>query len=295
MLSRIRYFLRETWINLRSNITFTLAAVFTVAVTSALVGSAFLSQDAVDNGTARWRGGVEFIVYLDPDIPGPQRETLFASLSEHPDINEVAYIGQEETYAEFVDLFEEELASNIQPQDLPSYFKVVPRDADADLIDSLTTQFRGQPGVFSVVAAKDTIRSVTSLFDRFRVVSYWMSLFLLIAAVLLIYNGIRVAMSARRREIEVQKLVGATNWFIRLPFILEGMVHGLLGALLGSVFVQLLRSSVEDLFADPSLALFQNFVVSDGEVRFVQAVLIVGGVALGALGSAFAAGRFLDV
>jgi cell division transport system permease protein len=293
MLSRFRYFARETWINIRSNITFTLAAIFLVAVTASLVGAAFLSQPAVENATQKWQGGVEFIVYLDPQIPGAQRDSLFQTLSEHPDIVNVDFASQEQAYEEFRELFEDDLANNIEPRDLPAYFSVVPRDADPDLIDSLTAQFRGEPGVFRVESAKDTISSVTKLFSRFRTVSLWMSLFLLIAAVLLIYNSIRVAMAARRREIEVQKLVGATNWFIRFPFILEGMLHGFFGALLGAVGLQVLRNLVEDLFIE--IQLFQNFIVSDSELLQVQIGLVIGGIIIGAVGSAFAAGRFLDV
>jgi cell division transport system permease protein len=291
--SRVLYFIRETWINIRSNITFTLAAVFLIAVTTALVGSAFLSQPAVDNATRKWQGGVEFIVYLDPGIPGPQRDSIFQTLEHHPDVVKVKYATQEEAYAEFLNLFEDDLADNIEPSDLPSYFSVVPRDADPDLIDSLTAQFRGEPGVFRVESAKDTISSVTKLFGRFRSISLWMSLFLLIAAVLLVYNSIRVAMSARRREIEVQKLVGATNWFIRFPFILEGMVHGLLGSALGAVGLWALRTRVEGLFNE--IQLFQNFVVTDSQLITVAIGLMIGGIVLGAIGSAFAAGRFLDV
>jgi len=293
MWSRITYFVRETWINIRSNITFTLAAVFLVAVTTCLVGSAFLSQPAVDNATEKWQGGVEFIVYLDPAIPGPQRDSLFQTLEGHPDVNQVNFASQEEAYAEFLELFEDDLANNIQPTDLPSYFSVVPRDADPDLIDSLTAQFRGEPGVFRVESAKDTISSVTKLFGRFRSISLWMSLVLLIAAVLLIYNSIRVAMSARRREIEVQKLVGATNWFIRFPFILEGMIHGLVGSALGALGLWALRTRVEGLFNE--IQLFQNFVVTDGQLVGVAVGLMLGGIVIGAIGSAFAAGRFLDV
>jgi cell division transport system permease protein len=119
---------------------------------------------------------------------------------------------------------------------------------------------------------------------------------LLIAACLLIVNTIRTAMLSRRREIEVMKLVGASNWFIRVPFMLEGLVQGLLGAALACVAVRVLNSLVESRVTEgQSLAILQNFSVSTSEVNGTLLLLLLVGGLVGAIGSGVAVSSYLDV
>jgi cell division transport system permease protein len=119
---------------------------------------------------------------------------------------------------------------------------------------------------------------------------------LLAAALMLILNTIRVAMFARRREIEVMKLVGATNWFIRIPFIVEGIIQTLLGAGVAVGFMTfLIRPFIDELSQDKVLPIFQGFTITDSNLLFTN-VLVIGVAALiGAIGSAVAVSRFLDV
>ena len=115
-------------------------------------------------------------------------------------------------------------------------------------------------------------------------------------SILLIYNTIRTAMFARRREIEVMKLVGATNWFIRVPFILEGMIQSILGGLLAIGLLLGLNVFLFGALADNDFfELFKEFDFSAGTVIGTSIPLVLAGVVIGALGSGFAVGRFLDV
>ena len=119
---------------------------------------------------------------------------------------------------------------------------------------------------------------------------------LLVAALLLILNAIRMAMFARRREIEVMKLVGATNWFIRVPFMLEGIVQGLVGAgmALGAVFA--LDRFMKNAAENPEYeAIMQGFVASSDELVMTAIVVMVLGIVIGAAGSGWALSRFLKV
>ncbi len=119
---------------------------------------------------------------------------------------------------------------------------------------------------------------------------------LLVAAVLLILNTIRTAMFARRREIEVMKLVGATNWFIRVPFMIEGLVQGVLGAAVAIGGVQLLNGYFDyALSRNKELKLFDGFMVTGPQMTFTTLILVGLGCLIGALGSAIAVSRFLDV
>src|SRR5204862_569530 len=118
----------------------------------------------------------------------------------------------------------------------------------------------------------------------------------LFASALLIWNTIRTAMFARRREIEVMKLVGATNWFIRLPFMLEGLLQGIAGAMLGGAAMLFINNDwTTGVRALPAESGREGFVVTTGYPYWVWGVMIVVGALVGAIGSGTAASRFLDV
>ena len=191
---------------------------------------------------------------------------------------------------------EPELLAEISVESLPPSYRVVPRLAEGEIIESLAAQFRQRPGVYSVETGRQQVDAIREWFNSFRWIVLLMSIVLAAASAMLIFNMIRVAMFARRREIEVMKLVGATNSFIRLPFILEGMLHGLAGGLVGAAAAGALRNHVEELFGRSEiLAFFRSFTVTSGQFTTATVATVLMGVVVGALGSAFAAGRFLDV
>ena len=120
---------------------------------------------------------------------------------------------------------------------------------------------------------------------------------LLAAASLLILNTIRMAIFARRREVAVMKLVGATNWFIRVPFMLEGLLQGLAGAAMAFGVVWIGRDLIQDRIAGArnDIQLFKQFLVTGADVTGTGILLLIVGVVVGTVGSALAVSRFLDV
>lgn len=295
MMARLGYFARETSINIRRNVTLTLAAILTVAIAAMLVGGVLLARHAVNNATQRWQDGVEFIVFLDPAITGAQSDSIGSELSSHPDVERVTYFGKAEAYDEFVEFFPD-FADTVDPDKLPPSYRIVPREASADVIASLAAQFSVRPGVFEVVSAQDSIRQLRDLGATMNRVLLLLWAFLSLAAVLLIYNSIRVAMFARRREIEVQKLVGATNSFIRTPFVIEGLINGLVGGVLGVLLLVSSRGwigGVLDNLGD--VAIFGDLTVASGQFQSTAILVVLIALVLGAIGSGFAAGKFLDV
>ena len=141
--------------------------------------------------------------------------------------------------------------------------------------------------------AVQTVSDVTQ-FSRRAILS--VAVGLLVAALMLILNAIRMAMFARRREIEVMKLVGATNWFIRVPFMLEGIIHGLIGSLLALIGVFTLDRFMERVATNEEYRLIlQGFVASQGELTTTMILVVVLGMVIGAAGSGWALSRFLKV
>ena len=297
MALKLDYVLRETGTNLVRNFSLTIASVLTVFVSLSLVAASLLIQDAVSNATARWEGGIEFIVFLQPEVSEDQTSAVERALEESPQVEGFTYVDQDETFEEFKDLFADspQIVETVTPDILPPSFRVVPADKQPETIEGLRTVFEAQPGVREVVAATDTIRTIQNMSRLFQFISILVAGVLVVCAALLVLNSIRMAMYARRREIEVMKLVGASNWFIRVPFMLEGVVQGLLGAIAAVGAATAVRWGVEEIATSRRFTVLSGFVVESGEFRVTVMILLVAGAAIGALGSAFAVSRYLDV
>ena len=298
MALRLDYFAEETVANLRRNFSLTIASSLTVAVSLALVGAALLLRQGVDNATTRWQGGIEFIVFLQPDVSQEQADAVGRELSDNPDVSDVKFVDKQQAYEEFKLLFRNspELVDTVTPDILPASWRVVPRNTDPNVIEAIGKQFEKKAGVMSVVFAKDTVESVMKVTRLMQIGILGAAVVLLVAAGLLIVNTIRTAMLSRRREIEVMKLVGASNWFIRVPFMLEGLVQGLLGAAGACVAVIVLNNLVESRVTEgQSLAILQNFSVSSSEVTGTLLFLLLVGVLVGTIGSGVAVSSYLDV
>jgi cell division transport system permease protein len=298
MALNANYMVRETTANLTRNVTLTVASILTVFVSLAIVGATVLVRQGVQNATAQWRGGVEFIVYVDPGISKDELAAVRKSLVDNPGVKKATYVNRAQTYADFKRLFKGQttMLENVKPEHLPTSFKVSPKDKSVESVQELVQLYKKKPNVFEVRAATDVIREMQGITTFFNNGLTGGAAFLLLASGLLILNTIRTAMFARRREIEVMKLVGATNWFIRIPFMLEGLVQGVLGGAFAVGFVFLARGWLDNLLQrSDGLTLLRQFTIESSDVTL--ACLIVVGIAilLSVGSSAIATRRFLDV
>ncbi|HMK10653.1 MAG TPA: permease-like cell division protein FtsX [Acidimicrobiales bacterium] len=298
MAFRVDYFAQETIQNLRRNLSLTVASLLTVGVSLALVGAALLLRQGVDNATTRWQGGIEFIVFLQPDVSQDQADAVGRELRDNPEVKSIKFVDKQQAYDEFKVLFRNspELVDTVTPDILPASWRVVPSNSDPNVIQSIGEQFKKKPGVMDVVFAKDTVESVMKVTRLMQIGIFGAAVVLLVAACLLIINTIRTAVLSRRQEIEVMKLVGASNWFIRVPFMLEGLIQGLIGAGLACVAVWFLNDLVESRVTEgQSLAILQNFSVSHTEVNGTILLLLFVGGLVGFIGSGVAVSSYLDV
>lgn len=295
---KAEYYLRETASNLGRNITITLASVMTVAVSLALVGASLMLRSGVENATRRWQGGIEFVIFMQRDPSPEQVQSLRDDLEQSPEVASVQFVDKKEAYEEFKMLFADspELVDSVDPETLPPSFRVEPVNKEVDAVEALGSTYAARSGVQRVVFASTTIRLIQQLSSRLTVGIFVIAAFLLGAAGLLILNTIRMAMFARRREIEVMKLVGATNWFIRVPFMLEGLVQGLIGAFLAIVALAAFKPFFQKWLPNAKdIPLVSGFQVSSGEMFFIFGTLGVVGILIGAIGAGIAVSRFLDV
>ncbi|MFV0309848.1 MAG: cell division protein FtsX [Desertimonas sp.] len=300
MISRIAYTLRETWASFRRNMTLTAAAIITTAVSLLIFGLTLLMQRGLDNMLLRWEDGVELIINVENGASADTLAAIEGNLDSY-----IPAVVESWTYcdvqcsmaeAERVLAGEPEVLDLISEANVPTQYKVVPTEADSDQLGGLQASAAGFPGVASVVVPLDALDVIGKLKDFLGLYTYLMSIVLLLAAILLIWNTIRTAMFARRREIEVMKLVGATDWFIRLPFMLEGLIQGFIGGVGASVGLWLINNRwTNSVQSFPDNSGFEALVAEGSYVSWVTLVVIGIGMVAGAVGSGLAASRFLDV
>ena len=296
MALSVGYVARETGINLWRNLLMTVAAVLTVAISLALVGGALLLRQGVTKATLQFRGGVELNIFMRPDVAEQQSQAVereLASMREY--VKRFHYVDQSAALVEFRKMFKNkpDLVDPVEEKDLPPSYRVVPRKAE--LVDVIGNRFEKRAGVQEVVYAKEIIDAQIERTQRRQVLFLGMAAVVLFAAALLIFNTIQLAIFARRREVAVMKLVGATNWFIRLPFMFEGLIQGVVGAGIAFLLVYVFRDSVMGLVDSPVLTGDNRLFATGGDAFGTGIFLLIVGAVVGALGSAVAIRRFLDV
>ncbi|MDA0202918.1 MAG: FtsX-like permease family protein [Actinomycetota bacterium] len=301
MISRITYVLRETAASFQRNLTLTVAAVITAAVSLLIFGLTLIIQHGFDNLLAQWEGGVEMIVHVNAGAGDAQRAVIEEALvqQEGITIDSWRYCDVTCSLADADRLLAGDPTTRelLTAENITTQYKVVPMDAtQVDILRGLRDRYLGLPNVNTVQLAEEQLDLISELqgFVSTYTTGLWIAL--MAAASLLIWNTIRTAMFARRREIEVMKLVGATDWFIRLPFMLEGLLHGLIGGVLASGALWFINDRwTAGVQGFPDNSGMTALVVVDGYQWQVALIILVFGSIVGTVGSGTAASRFLDV
>ncbi|HWL44862.1 MAG TPA: ABC transporter permease [Ilumatobacter sp.] len=300
-MSRLTYTLRETWASFQRNVTLTAAAIITAAVSLLIFGLTLLIQHGFDNLLKRWEGGVEMLVFVVPQAEQDTIDYVAGVLDQQRGtaIERYEYCDVQCSLDEArVVLAGDPTTLNLlNENNIPTLFKVVPTEAaEVDVLRGLRDTYASLPQVETVVLAEDQIDLIARLqgFVSTYTTGLWIAL--MFASGLLIWNTIRTAMFARRREIEVMKLVGATDWFIRIPFMLEGLIQGLLGGVIAVGSLQFINwrwtQGVQDF---PESSGMTALVVTDGYNWTVSFFILAFGALVGMIGSGIAASKFLDV
>ena len=199
---------------------------------------------------------------------------------------------QAEAYRRFQKIFQNQkaLASNVSPDALPASFRVKLKNPEEFTV--VAARLNGQPGIDKVVDNRETLKRLFAIIHLFRVGVFAVALVMLLAAAALIGNTVRMAVFARRKEIGIMRLVGATNWRIRLPFLIEGLVESLMGAAAAILGIFLVKALVIDRLRGQL-----GFVplVQTRDILFVVPVLLGVGLVVAIIAGTVGMRRFLDV
>lgn len=290
---RFQYLFGQAIANLRRNVLVVFAAVVAVLVMLTLVFGTIVLRWSIDQDIGRWDDNVRVIAFLSDDLTLEDVDSLLVDIQGWEQVEAVEYFSKSEALAEFRELFadQQSLIDVVEedPSILPASLRIRPIAA-ADY-SSITDRLVVIPGIRQVSAADEAIDALVARSDRLQTFAVWIVVVLGGAAVVLIANTIRIAIFARREEIGIMKLVGAGNWFVRIPFFLEGIIEGVVGAVLAIALVWGVSGSIAELFStsiDPdSLTVPVDFLIRNG-------LLVLGfGAGTGLLGSAFGMWGFL--
>ena len=268
-----------------------IAAILTVAVSLSLVGTALLMRQAVNNELVQLNQNVDLQVFVQPKASAAEVATLRTTISETPQIRKVVYLDHEESYKLACRISGPTVCSVLNVQTTPPVFQcTLTNPGGAAAVASL---FQHLSGVFQITYPSQAAHTLTAVSNVLQTVLLVIALVLLISALVLILNAIRMAIFSRRREVGVMRLVGATSWFIRLPFMVEGLVQGLIGAIVAAGIVLLGDLGIRTLIRH--FREFSSAVVPGHDVIITEILVVVMGALIGAIGSAVAVRRFLDV
>ena len=301
---RAQFVLSEIGIGLRRNLTMTIAVVVTVAISLALFGSGLLIRKQVETMKDFWYDKVEVSVYLCGElsqaptcggqaVSDSQRAELEADLRAMPEVDEVYYESQQAAYELFQEQFADspDLVENVTADVLPESFRVKLDDPTQFAV--VAQAFRGRPGVEEVQDQKALLEGFFDVLTKLQLLALIIAGVQVLAAVLLISNTIRVAAYSRRRETGIMRLVGASNLYIQLPFLLEGVLAGLVGAAFASGALLALKEFLIDRQLRPAFA-FTAFVGWD-DVLAILPILFLTGALLAGLSSFVTLRRHLRV
>ena len=293
---RVGFFLREALRGLRRSSAPALAALLTVLLTALVLG-VFIPIVQATTGTANEvRGRVVLDVYVKADASPADRSEVQRTLEGTANVKSVEFISKNEALEELGRKIEtDEAIELLGTNPLPDLFRVTPEDPDRlDVIeDSLMAG--GRPALAGIDDVKnregetDKILSATGLV---KALAAGLAALLVFASIALVANTIRLSIFARRREVEVMKLVGATNWFIRWPFVIEGVIVGFLGGLLAVLLLAIAKQTFIDPLSDDFALLAAPDTI---DFSLLVALLMVACVAVSAVGSGLTLRRFLKV
>jgi len=246
---------------------------------------------------------VEVAVYLKDNITGELKTYLENEIKGWEEVSEVVYISKDAALEKFKEENAgSEILKEIQGNPLPASFEVrlkSPEKVDQIALRFVTKDGEYVEGVDEVIYGQNYVQKIFSITAIAGSIAFLIIIILLLAAVVLIFNTIRLSIHSRRKEIEVMKLVGATNWFVRIPFIFEGFFEGFVGSMMSAVLLYFITNYLlikgETALAD-TMHIKDLAILGSGNIMlYIYAGMVIIGCLLGVLSSTFALKRYIRI
>ncbi|WP_380169081.1 permease-like cell division protein FtsX [Jannaschia sp. R86511] len=303
---RAQFVLTEIGVGLWRNLSITISVIIVTAVSLFFLGSGLLFQRQVNELRTLLYNEVQVSVFLcgaestavscaDGEVTQEQRDAIVAELTDGevaPLVQEYTYESKEEAYERFLEQFEDSpITENITADQLPESFRI--QLVDPEQSDVVASRFEGQLGVESVDDQRELFQGLFRFLNGATAFAWFFAGIMLVAATLLVATTIRLAAFNRRREIGIMRLVGASKFFIQLPFMLEGIFAATIGAVLASGFlVGFTRVFVQDYVGGQFNI---GGLVGTGDALLVVPILLLVGILLAGVSSLITLERYLRV
>jgi len=303
---RASFIVNEISIGLRRNLIMTIAMIITTAVSLGFLGTAVLFNQQVSVMKDFWYDKLEVSVFLcgadsgegvagscaAGEVTQDQRDSIRADLDSMPQVQKVYYESKREAYSRFKEQFKNSaIVDNVTPDQMPESFRV--KLVNPEQFDIVASAFVGRAGVEQVQDQKALLEKFFKVLNWVQWFAGGLALLMILVSVILIVNTIRVAAFSRRRETGIMKLVGASNFSIQLPFLLEGAISGFLGAALATGAFVLIKGVLVDKILAPNFPITR--FITWGDVWLSAGAVFVIGVALAAIASSLALVKYLRV
>jgi cell division transport system permease protein len=299
---RIRFISQEVFSGLFRNVTMTLAVILTVAVSLTLFGTGLLVRSQVETMKDYWYDKVEVSVFLCGEnsdsgackaaISTAQRDELKATLESSSLVEQVYYESSDDAYTRFQEQFKDSpILENVTPAALPESFRVKLYNPEDYAL--LATTVEQAPGVEVVRDQKRLLDNFFTLLNGLQALALGIAAAMLVVTVLLVANTMRLSAFSRRRETGIMKLVGASNYYIRLPFLLEAAIAAAVGGIIACAAIVGIKVFLIDSILAPKFQ-FTAFV-GWSDVHRVLPIVLLTGICLASLAAFFAIRRYLKV
>jgi cell division transport system permease protein len=293
---RTGYFIRRALINIRQNMFVNVVTIGTITLALLIVSLFLLVFVNLESVTDTWSERVQVTAYFDKEISGQEQAALRARIMAIPGASSVAFVSRDEALKRFRERLrgQQTLLEGVGPEILPASFEISLKRSSRDTagIESFVSNLRRVPGIGEVQYGEEWVRRFNTFLNFMRLLGALLASFLVIAVVFIISNTIKLTIYARREELEVMSLVGATRFFIKAPFLIEGILQGSIGALLAmallfGLYEGFLHNAGSFLTFNPAAA-----GLSFLPPEYVGA-MVAAGILLGFVGSLTSLNRFM--
>ena len=295
---RLGYFISRALTNVRQNIFVNVVTVSTITLALLIVSLFLLVFVNLENAAESWSERVQVTVYFEHELTAQEQAALRGRIMAIPGAARIGYVSRDEALKRFATRLrgQETLLEGVRSDILPASFEISLKRANRDTqgVEAFVASLKRTPGITEVQYGEEWVRRFNTFLNFMRLVGALLGVFLVIAAVFIVSNTIKLTIYSRRDELEVMTLVGATRFFIKAPFLIEGVMQGAGGAMIA---VGLLWGLYEGFLHNAGSFLTFNPATSGLAFLPLEYVggIAVAGVLLGLIGSLTSLKRFITV
>lgn len=293
-LSTSEYFIKEVYTSFKRNIWMTLASIFTVVLSLFILGFFSIVILNLNKMADTLESQVQISVYLKDDLSQEEIDETKETLSKIEGLQDIKFITREEAMENFKERLGDQqflLDALDDTNPLPDSFSLTVTSPQQ--VKTIADTATALDSVESASYSQDIINHLFNLTHLIRLIGVALIILLTGAAIFIISNTIRLTVFARRKEIAIMKYVGATDWFIRWPFLLEGICLGFIGGGLATIFLYIVYNQVTQEIYE-AMAFFP-LIPQHPFIDYISLAILVAGIIIGALGSTISLKRFLKV